>query len=117
MTRAILSIFLSLLLAVTSATFAVARGQSAAVLAGVTEMVICSNGAAVSVLVDSAGNPVEPHHHCPDCLVALDLPRPAGPAPQAAPVLFAQALPQPAAEVGPVRLVLAAAPRGPPVLS
>lgn len=65
MSRALSALFLSLVLAVASVTLAVSRGQAA----GLSEMVICSGGAAVTVTVDAQGNPVERPHHCPDCLV------------------------------------------------
>lgn len=65
MSRVLSALVLSLVLAVTSVTLAVSRGQAA----GLSEMVICSDGAAVTVTVDAQGNPVERPHHCPDCLV------------------------------------------------
>ena len=72
--RALTSILLALLLTVTSVTFAAARVQAA----GLTQMVICAQGAARVVTFDAAGNPVEPPHHCPDCLAALPpIPSPA----------------------------------------
>ncbi|MDP4031593.1 MAG: hypothetical protein Q8P60_01850 [Pseudorhodobacter sp.] len=42
---------------------------------GVTKMVICSDGAAVTILVDAEGNPVEPQtpclqHRCTQCFHA-----------------------------------------------
>lgn len=65
--RALISTFLALLLAVTSVTFASARVQEV----GTTQMVICTQGAALLVTLDAAGNPVELPHHCPDCLAAF----------------------------------------------
>lgn len=65
--RALTSILLALLLAVTSVTFASARVQEA----GTTQMVICAQGAALLVTLDAAGNPIQMPHHCPDCLAAL----------------------------------------------
>ena len=74
--RALTSILLALLLTVTSVTFAAARVQAA----GLTQMVICAQGAARVVTFDAAGNPVEAPHHCPDCLAALPpIPSPATP--------------------------------------
>lgn len=113
MIRMLSALFLTLALAVTSVSQAVARGQDA----GLTEMVICANGLAVSVHVDAAGNIADPPHHCPDCLLAL---APADPAPR---------LPQPAVlsrdavtglcapQDAPCTAPRAAAPRGPPALS
>lgn len=54
---------LALLLALTSQSLAAARGH--VMVAG--EMVICSGGQLVTVLVDATGQPVEPPHICPDC--------------------------------------------------
>lgn len=72
--RALSSLLLALMLAVTSVTFAAARVQEV----GTTQMVICSQGAARLVTLDAAGNPVQMPHHCPDCLVAFPpLPLPA----------------------------------------
>ena len=65
--RVLISIFLALLLAVTSVTFATARVQAV----GTTQMVICAQGGARLVTLDAAGTPVETPHHCPDCLAAV----------------------------------------------
>ena len=65
--RVLASIFLTLVLAVTSVTFASARVQEV----GTTQMVICTQGAALLVTLDAAGNPLQVPHHCPDCLAAL----------------------------------------------
>jgi hypothetical protein len=43
------------------------------------EMVICAGGAAVTVAVDSGGNPVGAPHWCPDCVISLLAALPAGP--------------------------------------
>ncbi|ROU01095.1 hypothetical protein [Histidinibacterium lentulum] len=67
---------LALLLALTSQSLASARGH--VMVAG--EMVICSGGQLVTVLVDATGQPVEPPHICPDCalhaLAAVSAPDP-----------------------------------------
>lgn len=59
------ALILALSLAVTSVTMQVARVEAA----GLAPMVICSGGDAVEVLVDSHGNPVDPGHPCPDCVL------------------------------------------------
>lgn len=65
--RVLISIFLSLLVAVTSVIFVTARVQAA----GSTQMVICAQGGPRLVTLDAAGTPVETAHHCPDCLAAM----------------------------------------------
>jgi len=65
--RFISAIALSLLIALTSASMAVARGQTS--VAG--QMVICTGYAYVTVDVDSEGQPVGPRHICPDCALSL----------------------------------------------
>lgn len=67
--RPLLSLGLALVLALTSLTMAVARGQ--AMPAG--EMVICSGYGVTTVTVDAQGNPVGILHPCPKCLSALAL--------------------------------------------
>lgn len=111
--RALNALLLSLLLAVTSVTTAVARGQEPM---GLT-LTLCSEGEARTVTLDASGNPVSAHeHHCPDCLsglVALDLPAPL-PAP-ARPLTRATslALPQPVQAASAPQTPSRA--RGPPV--
>jgi hypothetical protein len=53
------------------------RGQAMA--AG--EVVICANGAAVTIAVDADGNPTGAPHWCPDCVLLLLAGLAAGPAP------------------------------------
>lgn len=60
------ALLLALMLALTSVTEAVARGQSA----GITEMVICSAWGVSTVTLDAEGNPVAPSHPCAVCLAA-----------------------------------------------
>lgn len=110
--RASLSLLLSLLLALTSVTFATARVQEA----GLTRMVVCAQGAALVMTFDAAGNPVSAPHHCPDCLSALPPPLAATriaarvPLPRPLVLAFGRAVLPP---LGPVRASLA---RGPPAL-
>lgn len=86
--RALLAFSLAILVAFTSQSLAVARGQ--AVASG--QMVICSGGQVVTVSVDAEGNPVGPAHVCPDCaLHVLDL-SPEAPVPGFVPVCTAQRL-------------------------
>ena len=57
-------LLLAVMLALSSVTIAVARGQ---VAVGGT-IVICSGYGLVSVALDADGNPVGPLHPCPECL-------------------------------------------------
>lgn len=67
MTQRLISLTLAMVLILTAQVLAVARGQAAA--AG--EMVICSGGERVSVLVDEQGQPIGAPHFCPDCALSL----------------------------------------------
>jgi hypothetical protein len=51
----------------TAGAVGAARGQAMA--AG--EIVICANGAAVTIAVDAEGNPTGAPHWCPDCVLLL----------------------------------------------
>lgn len=62
-----LSLILALVVALTSGTMAVARGQ---VRSG-DRIVICSGLGIVTVEVDAQGNPVGPVHICPDCALSF----------------------------------------------
>ena len=74
--RFLTALLLSLLLAVTSVTMAVARGQEPM---GQT-LTLCTEDGTTTVTLDANGNPVSAHVHlCPDCLSAVtsaDLPGP-----------------------------------------
>jgi hypothetical protein len=73
MSRALIALVLSLVLSVASVALAVSRGQAA----GLSDLVICSNGSVVTLTLDAQGNRVERPHHCPDCLVvSADAPVP-----------------------------------------
>lgn len=113
MIRLFAILFLTFALAATSVSQAVARGQQA----GLTDMVICTNGQVVSVRIDANGNIADPAHHCPDCLVAFAAPIPASHPvqPAALPRALVTAVPVPVD--APPAALLAASPRGPPVLS
>lgn len=63
--RAVLGLLLALVLSVTSATAAVARGQ----MAGAVEMVVCAGAGTATVTLDASGTPVSAHH-CPACTAA-----------------------------------------------
>jgi hypothetical protein len=65
--RSLFAIALALLLAATSMTLAVARGQTR--IAG--EIVICSGNGFTTVSVDEYGNPVDAVHICPDMALGL----------------------------------------------
>jgi hypothetical protein len=100
MLRALFPIALALVLALTSVSMAVARGQ---VAAG-ERIVICTGAGLVTIEIDAEGNPVGPVHICPDCalgliaaaatpsvVVARPAPRAADPLPVSAPAaLFVQ---------------------------
>ncbi len=74
---ALTSILLAAVLALTSVTMAVARGQTRDV-AG--QIVICTGAGVTTISVDHDGDPVQQVHLCPDMvlglLAALDLPDP-----------------------------------------
>jgi hypothetical protein len=65
--RALVSAVAILATVLTAGAVGAARGQAMA--AG--EIVICSGGAAVTIRVDSDGNPTGPAHWCPDCVITL----------------------------------------------
>lgn len=70
MTRLLISLFLSLLLATTSVTSATMHAQ----MQGAIDLVICSDGAVgaatATVTLDATGRPITQKHACPDCLAA-----------------------------------------------
>lgn len=71
--RPLSGLLLALLMAVTSVTMAVARGQDR--MGDSVE--ICGGFGQVFVTLDQNGQPIRPVHPCPDCLsgvTALDLP-------------------------------------------
>jgi hypothetical protein len=73
--RPLSGLLLALLMAVTSVTMAVARGQDR--MGDTVE--ICGGFGQVFVTLDQNGQPMRPGHPCPDCLTgitALDLPGP-----------------------------------------
>lgn len=74
--RALFALLLSLVLAISSVSMAVARGQ--APMGDTVEL--CIGGAATTVTLDANGSPVStPPHLCPDCISAasaFDLPAP-----------------------------------------
>jgi len=62
----IASLLLAILIALTSVTMAVARGQ---MRDATGTMVLCTGAGAVTVQVDANGEPVGPAHICPDCAI------------------------------------------------
>ena len=74
--RSVLSAAMAVILAVTSLTMAVARGETRMG----TEIVICTGYGITTVTVDEEGNPTGPVHLCPDMVLgmmaALDTPPP-----------------------------------------
>ena len=73
-----LALALALVLAASSVTMAVARGQTR--VAG--EVVICSGYGLTTISVDAAGRPVDSVHICPDMVLAMFA------APEAAPLVL-----------------------------
>jgi hypothetical protein len=65
--RPILGLLLALLLAVTSVTMAVARGQSPMG----RDVIICAGAGVSTITLDADGNPVRARHACPDCLMGV----------------------------------------------
>jgi hypothetical protein len=65
MNRKIVAFFLSLVLALTSHSAAVANGSSAAV----DQMVICTGLGATVIYTDAEGQPTSAPHRCPDCVM------------------------------------------------
>ncbi len=65
MLRLINALFLSLMLALTSYSMAVARGQSPDIG---TDMVICTGVGMVTITIGPDGEPVEATHICPDAM-------------------------------------------------
>lgn len=112
--RPLSGLLLALLMALTSVTMAVARGQDRMG----TTVEICGGFGQVFLTLDQNGQPMRPGHPCPDCLTgvtALNLPDPIA-APQRpqtvhrarfAPVIItAPSLPQPQATArGPPSLI------------
>lgn len=66
----VLAVVLSVVLALGTATMAVARGQATG---GGDSVVICSGYGVVTITLDADGNPTGPVHPCPDCLAGLGL--------------------------------------------
>ena len=77
------ALMLAVILAVTSVSMAVARGQTRIA----DEIIVCSGQGLITVAVDENGDPAGPAHLCPDMVLAM----------LAAPVLDAPDLLRPAA--------------------
>ncbi len=111
--KRLLSLFLALVVVLTSQQLALARGQAMA--SG--EMVLCVGGGLLTVAVDASGNPVGPAHVCPDGVMSFagtDLPPVI--LPQTGTVTVAD-LPQGVAQNGTAALVASPIARGPPGLA
>lgn len=67
MLRVLSPFFLCLLLVVTGHTAAIARGSAHPV----SQMIICSGAAVVTIYVDADGQPTEATYLCPDCALHL----------------------------------------------
>jgi hypothetical protein len=64
MTRVIFTLWMALVLAMTSQSMAVARGAAAAT----GQMVICNGSGTMTVYTDAEGAPTMAPHICPDCV-------------------------------------------------
>jgi hypothetical protein len=94
----------------TAGAVGAARGQAMA--SG--EIVICANGAAVTIMVDADGNPTGTPHWCPDCVLSLLAGLPPGPAAAAAPACAPDAPPVAASRLCTAARAAAPPARGPP---
>lgn len=65
--RTLLGLLLSLCLAATSLTMAVARGQARVGMV----VVLCTGTGPLAVAVDAGGKPLKARHICPDCALSL----------------------------------------------
>ena len=95
-----------------SVLFAPMRGQ----LAGLSQIEICSDLGIETLTLDARGNPVGPHHPCPDCTACVatgPLPGMTGAAFTAVALPLAFALPQSVAPAG--TIVIQPAARDPPL--
>lgn len=109
--RPLLTLVLVLIVALTSAHTAVGRAEAK----GAIGVLICADGATVTILLDASGKPVAKRHGCPDCVLGgLGL---AGGVVQAmAPVLARRRAARPArGRHAAPRAVPALLARGPPV--
>ncbi|MCR8722994.1 DUF2946 family protein [Frigidibacter sp. ROC022] len=82
--RVVYGLLLSLCLAATSMTMAVARGQAR--VDGV--VVLCTGTGPLAVAVDADGKPIKGHHICPDCALTLFAGMVAAPVPVFSPLSF-----------------------------
>ena len=65
--KPVTALMLAAIVALSSLTMAVARGQMRDAAGSV---IICSGAGVVSVKVDADGNPIGPVHVCPDCAIS-----------------------------------------------
>jgi hypothetical protein len=63
--RPLLAHCLALVLCLGAVASGFARGQSPAV----ARVTICASGGEATLALDAEGRPVDPHRHCPDCLI------------------------------------------------
>ncbi len=62
----LLSIVLSVILALATVQMAYARGQ----MAGAMLVELCADGTSVTVQLDASGQPIRMQHPCPDCMMS-----------------------------------------------
>jgi hypothetical protein len=108
--RSLVAAFAIVATVLTAGAVGAARGQAMA--AG--EIVICANGAAVTIAVDAEGNPTGAPHWCPDCVLSLLAGPIAGPAPGAPRAVAADAVPATFASLRAAPRAAAHPARGPP---
>ena len=108
--RPLLAFCLALALCLGAVAAGFARGQAPAV----ARVTICAAGGEATVALDAEGRPVDPHRHCPDCLILKSALPVAPAAPQArAAWRLAASLPAPSTGSGADPATPRA--RGPPV--
>ena len=109
--RSVAALLFAAILAATSLTMAVARGQAR--VAG--EIVICTGYGMTTISVDDRGQPTGPVHLCPDMVLgmmaAVGVPSSVPPRPEGQ--VVALVVPEPAAPAS--RAVMRARARGPPL--
>ena len=65
---------LALILTLLASAFATASARGA--MAGTLDMVICTGQGMATIQVNAKGDPVDPRHTCPDCVLTLAVPIP-----------------------------------------
>lgn len=112
MMQRLAALLLSLCLALTSVTAAMAHVQSA----GAHQIVLCGTpGIEETITLNAFGDPVKTPHHCPDCLSVTALVLPDAPA-LSRPATQRRTVPPAPLAWAPLAQALIPTARGPPVL-